>query len=160
MLVGGRGAHHAGQEQIVLSHLPLNIDMHDRNVLVVGGGMVACRKVRTLLESGAVVHVVTPALSSDLAELARTGCITMRSGRYEPGDLAGMFMVIAASDDTGVNAGVAADAAIPAGPFGDLVRLGQNIFQDTPRYAPEFVGNTLSCRNCHLDRGRSAESAS
>jgi len=51
------------------------------------------------------------------------------------------------------------DAAIPAGPFGDLVRLGQNIFQDTPRYATDFVGNTLSCRNCHLDRGRAAESA-
>lgn len=51
------------------------------------------------------------------------------------------------------------DAAIPDGPFGDLVRLGQSIFQDTPRYAPAHVGNTLSCRNCHLDRGRAAASA-
>ncbi len=51
------------------------------------------------------------------------------------------------------------DAAIPDGPFGELVRLGQNIFQDTPRYAPGFTGNALSCRNCHLDRGRAAGSA-
>ena len=51
------------------------------------------------------------------------------------------------------------DSAIPDGPFGDLVRLGQNIFQDTPRYAPGYAGNTLSCRNCHLDRGRAAGSA-
>lgn len=51
------------------------------------------------------------------------------------------------------------DAAIPDGPFGDLVRLGQSIFQDTPRYAPGFVGNPLSCRNCHLNRGRAPDSA-
>jgi thiosulfate dehydrogenase len=51
------------------------------------------------------------------------------------------------------------DAAIPDGPFGDLVRLGESIFQDTPRYAPGYAGNMLSCRNCHLDRGRAAGSA-
>jgi len=51
------------------------------------------------------------------------------------------------------------DAAIPDGPFGDLVRLGQNIFQDTRRFAPGLAGNLLSCRNCHLDRGRAAASA-
>ncbi|MEO8006335.1 MAG: c-type cytochrome [Betaproteobacteria bacterium] len=50
------------------------------------------------------------------------------------------------------------DAAIPAGPYGDLVRLGQNIFEDTAKYAGEYSRNGLSCRNCHLDRGRAASS--
>jgi len=51
------------------------------------------------------------------------------------------------------------DSAIPAGPYGDLVRLGQSIFQDTPKHARQYAGNTLSCRNCHLDRGRDAQSS-
>jgi thiosulfate dehydrogenase len=50
------------------------------------------------------------------------------------------------------------DAAIPSGPYGDLVRLGQNIFEDTAKYAGEYSRNGLSCRNCHLDRGRAATS--
>ncbi len=50
------------------------------------------------------------------------------------------------------------DAAMPSGPYGDLVRLGQNIFEDTAKYAGEYSRNGLSCRNCHLDRGRAATS--
>lgn len=34
------------------------------------------------------------------------------------------------------------------------VVLGENIFTNTPRYAPQYAGNALSCRNCHTDRGR------
>lgn len=51
------------------------------------------------------------------------------------------------------------ESAIPSGPYGELVRLGQNIFEDTPKYATAYAGNTLSCRNCHLDRGRDALSS-
>ena len=51
------------------------------------------------------------------------------------------------------------ESAIPAGPFGELVRLGQSIFEDTPKHAPQYAGNALSCRNCHLDRGRDVSSA-
>ncbi|HEX4984780.1 MAG TPA: c-type cytochrome [Burkholderiales bacterium] len=50
------------------------------------------------------------------------------------------------------------DAAIPEGPYGDLVRYGQSIFEDTPKYAGEYARNALSCRNCHLDRGRAPTS--
>ncbi|HTS55121.1 MAG TPA: c-type cytochrome [Burkholderiales bacterium] len=51
------------------------------------------------------------------------------------------------------------EAAIPEGPYGELVRLGQSIFEDTPKYAASYAGNTLSCRNCHLDRGRDPKSS-
>ena len=51
------------------------------------------------------------------------------------------------------------DGAIPAGPYGDLIRLGQSIFEDTPNYAQDYAGNALSCRNCHLDRGRDPKSS-
>ena len=51
------------------------------------------------------------------------------------------------------------DAAIPAGPYGDMVRLGERLFQDTPGHADQYTGNALSCRNCHLDRGRAPQSS-
>lgn len=49
--------------------------------------------------------------------------------------------------------------AVPSGPYGDIVRLGRDIFRDTRRYAPSFVGNELRCDNCHLDAGRLAGSS-
>ncbi|WP_166208599.1 c-type cytochrome [Cognatiluteimonas telluris] len=52
-----------------------------------------------------------------------------------------------------------ADDAIPEGPFGDLVRRGREIFVHTPDAAPKFVGNGLTCANCHLDAGRRPDSA-
>lgn len=51
------------------------------------------------------------------------------------------------------------ESAIPAGPFGDMVRKGRDIFVRTPRYAKEYVGNGLTCQNCHLDAGRLPNSA-
>jgi thiosulfate dehydrogenase len=48
------------------------------------------------------------------------------------------------------------DSAIPSGPFGDMVRLGEQIFNDPTTYAPQYVGNKLHCSNCHLDSGRQA----
>lgn len=44
-------------------------------------------------------------------------------------------------------------ATIPKGPLGDSVRLGLNIFRDTPRYASKYAGNKLSCSDCHLQNG-------
>jgi len=51
------------------------------------------------------------------------------------------------------------DSAIPDNDFGKMVRLGENIFRDTQRYAAQYVGNTLNCQNCHLDGGRMADSS-
>ncbi|MBV8458457.1 MAG: c-type cytochrome [Acetobacteraceae bacterium] len=46
------------------------------------------------------------------------------------------------------------DSTIPTGPFGDVVRQGEQIFRDPATYAPKYVGNQLSCSNCHFDAGR------
>jgi Cytochrome c len=50
-------------------------------------------------------------------------------------------------------------ASLPNDDFGKMVRLGRNIFQQTGRYAGQYVGNALSCQNCHLDAGRLTNSA-
>ncbi len=40
------------------------------------------------------------------------------------------------------------------------VMLGYNILMDTPKYAPQYVGNKMKCRNCHLDAGRAMKGLS
>lgn len=47
----------------------------------------------------------------------------------------------------------------PQGQYGQLVRQGWHIFTDTPKYASQFVGNALSCADCHLDAGTQADAA-
>ena len=47
----------------------------------------------------------------------------------------------------------------PDGPFGESVRRGEALFEDTATHAGSFMGNSLSCSNCHLDDGRRADSA-
>ena len=78
--------------------------------VVVGGGEVAVRKVRALLDSGALVTVISPVLHPELAELLAAGQIEHLVRRYEVGDLAGAFLVIAATDRREVNAAVAEEA--------------------------------------------------
>jgi thiosulfate dehydrogenase len=51
------------------------------------------------------------------------------------------------------------ESEIPDDDFGKMVKLGEAIFHDTQKNASEFVGNDLQCSNCHLDRGRLANSA-
>jgi thiosulfate dehydrogenase len=52
-----------------------------------------------------------------------------------------------------------AESTIPDDDFGKQVALGREIFIDPGKYAKAYVGNQLSCENCHLDAGRLAHSA-
>lgn len=51
------------------------------------------------------------------------------------------------------------ESDIPDNEFGESVRLGKQIFENTQQYAARYVGNKLNCVNCHLDNGRRANSA-
>ncbi|GAB4293928.1 MAG: siroheme synthase CysG [Thiohalomonadaceae bacterium] len=83
--------------------LPIFMNVRDRRALVVGGGEVAVRKVGLLLEAGAAVHVVSPALVPALQEQVDSGAITCRRAAFEPADLEGVALVVAATDDEAVN---------------------------------------------------------
>lgn len=50
-------------------------------------------------------------------------------------------------------------ADIPDGPEGDSIRRGMAIFADARTHAAQFVGNSMACKNCHLDNGRRADSS-
>ena len=52
-----------------------------------------------------------------------------------------------------------APVRIPAGAKGEIIRLGQRMFELTPRYAGSYVGNQMNCADCHLQAGRAPYSA-
>jgi siroheme synthase-like protein len=89
---------------------PLFVELAGRPCVVLGGGAVAERKVQALLEAGAVVTVVSPALAPALATLAAAGRIDHVARPYLAGDLAGAALAFAATDDGAVNAEVAREA--------------------------------------------------
>ncbi|WP_106267139.1 uroporphyrinogen-III C-methyltransferase [Isoptericola halotolerans] len=89
---------------------PLGLRVRGRLVVVVGGGPVAARRVRGLLDVGARVRVVAPALAGDLAELAAADAVEHRAREYAPGDLDGAWLVHTATGVPAVDAAVADDA--------------------------------------------------
>jgi uroporphyrin-III C-methyltransferase/precorrin-2 dehydrogenase/sirohydrochlorin ferrochelatase len=85
-------------------YFPLFADLHGRRVVVVGGGVVAERKVRLLLEAGARVTVVAPQISAAVRALAPAEAV---EADFQPLHLDGAVLAVAATDDPEVNAVVA-----------------------------------------------------
>jgi precorrin-2 dehydrogenase/sirohydrochlorin ferrochelatase len=85
------------------SYYPIFLDLKGKKAVVVGGGMVAQRKIETLMEHGAEVHVISRALTPDLNRQVKTGRVKLLGEEFLETQLDGAFMVIAATDDTGLN---------------------------------------------------------
>jgi precorrin-2 dehydrogenase / sirohydrochlorin ferrochelatase len=93
-----------------MSLFPAFLKLHSRRVLVVGGGGIAAQKIPGLLEAGAHVHVVSPKLAPQLAEWVRNQQITWSPKPFEPSDLEGAFLVIAATSLRDLNESVYREA--------------------------------------------------
>ncbi len=93
-----------------MRYYPVNLDLRDRRVVLVGGGAVAARKARRLIAAGARLCVVSPRLETGLAALAASSSLTHLARTYLPGDMEGATLVFAATDDAAVNLAVAAEA--------------------------------------------------
>jgi precorrin-2 dehydrogenase / sirohydrochlorin ferrochelatase len=78
------------------NYYPIMLDVRGRPVTVVGGNAVAAEKAASLAASGARVTVQAPEFCSELQALAGAGHLTLREKRYEPGDLEGAWLVVAA----------------------------------------------------------------
>ncbi|MBS4717466.1 uroporphyrinogen-III C-methyltransferase [Aeromonas dhakensis] len=87
-----------------MDYLPIFCRLDNKPVLLVGGGEVAERKARLLLDAGAQLTVVAPELDPELAELAASGSIEWLAGEFAPQQLAGKWLVVAATDRREVNA--------------------------------------------------------
>ena len=119
----------APQERSHSSNLcSIELNLEGRNVLVVGGGRIALRKVKTLIPTGAHITVVAPQFDPEFSALCRhserseeSSCfsnsasvelssITLKQRPYEPLDLRCVFMVFICTDQPAVNAQVSNDA--------------------------------------------------
>ncbi len=87
-----------------MDYLPIFCRLDNKPVLLVGGGEVAERKARLLLDAGARLTVVAPELDPELAELAANGSIEWLADEFAPQQLAGKWLVVAATDRREVNA--------------------------------------------------------
>jgi uroporphyrin-III C-methyltransferase/precorrin-2 dehydrogenase/sirohydrochlorin ferrochelatase len=86
---------------------PAFLKLAGRKVLVVGGGPMAAAKIAPLVQAGAVIHVVSPAICAAL-DTAVVASIALRE--FQPADLDGVWLVVAAATPA-VNRHVAAEAA-------------------------------------------------
>jgi uroporphyrin-III C-methyltransferase/precorrin-2 dehydrogenase/sirohydrochlorin ferrochelatase len=108
-----------------VDYLPIFADLKQRPVLVVGGGEVAARKVDLLLRAGAEIRIVAQSLSPILEQLRQQGHIHWLGQAFAAQQLDEVFLVIAATDDSALNAQVFAEA--------DKRRVLANVVDDQPR---------------------------
>jgi hydroxymethylbilane synthase len=85
---------------------PINLRVQGRRALIVGGGNVAERKLRGVLDAGAEAVLVSPAVTAGIVALAAEGRVRVIERCFVPDDIAGAFLVFAATDDPAVNADV------------------------------------------------------
>lgn len=86
--------------------LPIFVSLAGRPIVVVGAGRVAAEKIGTLIATGARLKVVAPAAVEEVSQLAAAGRIEWIKRCFEPRDLDGMALAVAATDDGTVNAAV------------------------------------------------------
>ncbi len=92
------------------NYFPISLNIENRHCIVIGGGKVAARKAQSLLTNKGKVTVISPELEDILSTLAANGSIQWTQRGYQEGDLAGAFLVIAATDDTKVQEAVFQEA--------------------------------------------------
>lgn len=108
-----------------MDYLPIFADIRHKPVLIVGGGDVAARKIELLRRAGAHVNIAARELCEELTALENSGAVSWIARTYQPSQLDDVWLVIAATDDSELNARVFTDASER--------RLLANVVDDQPR---------------------------
>lgn len=147
--------------------LPVFVKLEARPCLVVGAGAIGLQKVRSLLECGAKVTVISPDARSEIRELEEQGKITWRRRCYVAEDILGQQLVIAATNNPEVNHAIYSDAggagvlanAVDDPPFcdfyfGSVVRRGPlQIGISTAGESPALAQRLRQQLEALLDKG-------
>ena len=86
--------------------LPVMLNLAGKRCVILGGGKVALRRAKTMIDAQADVTVIAPSIMTELADLP----ITQHQRAYEPRDLDDAFLVVIATDDPHVNDQATRDA--------------------------------------------------
>ncbi|AEW97639.1 MULTISPECIES: uroporphyrinogen-III C-methyltransferase [Streptomycetaceae] len=89
---------------------PVGLRLAGRRVVVLGGGQVAQRRLPGLVAAGADVLLVSPSATPAVEAMADAGEVRWERRRYTPGDLAGAWYAVVATDDAAANAAASAEA--------------------------------------------------
>jgi len=84
-------------------HFPLFVACRGRVFLVIGGGRVALRRIRTLLNFDFSVRVVSPKADAEILRLAEAGRLEFKNRPFSEADLEGVSFAAACTDDREVN---------------------------------------------------------
>lgn len=120
------------------TYMPITLAVKKRPALVVGGGAVALRKVETLLDYDTSITVIAPEVHEKLEYYASGGRITLEKRDYRSPEAAAFGLVVAATDDTGLNRQISADCR-GAGVLVNVV--------DDPAYC-DFIFPAVVRRDC------------
>jgi len=93
-----------------MSLFPIFLKLAGRPCIVIGAGHLAESKIESLQSANARVTVIAPAATERIAAMAASGELTWNQREYAPGDLAGHFLVVAATNVPAVNRAVFAEA--------------------------------------------------
>lgn len=86
-----------------MAYFPLYTDIRGFKILMVGGGNIALRRLKTLQMFHEHITVISPSVCKEIEDMALEGFVTWISRSYVPGDLKNFDMVLAATDDREVN---------------------------------------------------------
>ena len=84
-------------------YFPMFIDLSDKKIVVVGGGNIATRRVRTLLQFTRNITAIAPKCTMELQELGKTGYVHLITRPVKRSDFDMAYMVIAATNDWKLN---------------------------------------------------------
>lgn len=90
--------------------LPLFHNLNGHRCVMVGGGSVALRKIRPLIEVGAKVEIIAPEINTAITDLAEKHSLCLYQRKFNNADLEGAALVIAATDDKQLNKQVSEQA--------------------------------------------------
>ena len=93
-----------------MKYYPAFLNLKDKTTVVVGGGKVAERKVRTLIKAGAAVKVISPVITAGIKKLKEKGMLKHVKRNYRMGDIENVFIVIACTSSDEINREIAQNA--------------------------------------------------
>lgn len=87
-------------------YFPIFVDLAEKQVIVVGAGTIAKRRIRTLAEFTNHLTVIAPEVNKELIDMEKAGLLTIKKKNYEREDIYNADYVIAATNDNQINSDI------------------------------------------------------
>lgn len=92
------------------NHFPIFMELNEGLAIIVGGGAVAERRVKTLMKFNFKIRVISPELTDELHNLKNCGAFEYFERKFKPQDLKGAMIVVAATNKREINKIIADEA--------------------------------------------------